>query len=104
MTEIQVNLKRFDIPILAGGICPSENPSDWIRKVISEVNSRTLGKYGELRVVLFPPEALLPAAQAALQGVDNSLVELGSQGVYFEDVQAGATSGHLQQICRRLPL
>lgn len=93
MTEIQVNLKRFDVPISAGGICPSEVPADWIKKVIAEVNSRGLEKYGDLRVILFPPEALLPAAQSALQGTDTSLIELGSQGVYFEDVQKGGNFG-----------
>ena len=36
MKKIFVNLKRFDVPRSRGGICPFDNPRQWVEWVVAE--------------------------------------------------------------------
>ncbi len=94
MTRIQVNLKRFDIPKEAGGICPSANPVRWIDETMTAVAEEAKRTAGRVAYRFFLPEALLPAAVAALgRNGGDSPVSIGSQGVHWDDVTPGGNFG-----------
>ena len=43
MRQIFVNLKRFDVPVSMGGICPKEDTVAWTRDVIDAAVEAGLG-------------------------------------------------------------
>ena len=96
MRQIFVNLKRFDVPVSMGGICPKEDTAAWTRDVIDAAVDAGLGRLDGIGVTFFFPEALIPAAmeQRARYNVDavRSLT-LGCQSVYRQDVQKGGNFG-----------
>lgn len=96
MRQIFVNLKRFDVPVSMGGICPKEDTAAWTRDVIDAAVEAGLGRLDGIGVTFFFPEALIPAAmeQRARYNVDavRSLT-LGCQSVYRQDVQKGGNFG-----------
>lgn len=96
MTQIFVNLKRFDVPRDLGGICPSTNPGRWIGEVIAESVGLGLGRKDGLQVVFLLPEALILPARETLASIgpeQTSGISLGCQGVYRENVAPGKNFG-----------
>ncbi|MCT4542733.1 MAG: triose-phosphate isomerase [Vallitalea sp.] len=96
MKEIFVNLKRFDVPISRGGICPKESSKEWIEWVIDESIKNKLGTLEDITVTYLLPESLLIPAIDKLNKYskeDTANIFLGSQGVFREDVTEGGNFG-----------
>jgi triosephosphate isomerase (TIM) len=96
MTEIFVNLKRFDIPKDMGGICTMNNPKKWIEWIIDESVKNKLGKLHNLEVIFLLPEGfILPACEKLSEySVDETEgIHVGCQGVYREDAAVGGNFG-----------
>lgn len=92
---IFINLKRFDIPRSRGGICPREDSSEWAREILHKTVELGLQNRENLRFVFFFPQSLLIPALKTLEEleVDPSVLTVGCQGVYREDVRAGGNFG-----------
>ncbi len=96
MQEIFVNLKRFDVPRRLGGICPKDNPAEWAQWVIDESVRLSIGTLPDIHVTYFFPEALLIPAITALHACSNKergAIQVGSQGVFREDIVKGGNFG-----------
>jgi triosephosphate isomerase len=96
MRDIFVNLKRFDVPRRLGGVCPVDDPIQWIEFVIDECVRLGLGRLPEARVTLFLPEALLANAICQLRSYASdktAALAIGFQGVFWEDVAPGGNFG-----------
>jgi triosephosphate isomerase len=96
MTTIFVNLKRFDIPAAAGGICPEKDSAVWAGKTIDRIVELGLFAREGFRIVFFFPEGLLVPARAALGAHSSATADkvfLGCQGVFREDVSPGGNFG-----------
>ena len=96
MALIFVNLKRFDVPRSAGGICPSDDPAAWAAEVINETVSAGQAAREGVEVLYLLPEALvLPAVNAARTHPADATsgLSIGCQGVFREDVTAGGNFG-----------
>ena len=96
MREIFVNLKRFDVPKSLGGICPLDNPKEWIEWVVDESVKHGLGKLEDIRLTYLLPEALLiPAMEklASYPAEETSNLHIGCQGVFRENVMPGGNFG-----------
>jgi len=93
--RIFINLKRFDIPVKRGGICPLEDPPVWAKDILRRTVALGLPGKGNLRFVIFFPQSLLvPAVQTLRElKVDSSVLSVGCQGVYREDVRPGGNFG-----------
>ncbi|MCG8515286.1 MAG: triose-phosphate isomerase [Halanaerobiales bacterium] len=96
MKEILVNLKRFDVPRKKGGICPFDNPEDWINSVIEKTVRLGLGEISDISLTFFLPEALIISAvnklkQSPLAKGHN--IRIGSQGVFRKDINPGVNFG-----------
>ncbi len=92
MKHIFLNLKRFDILPIAGGVNRIADPADWGAFIVNETE-KGLGKYDADKVefVDFFPEAHLIPADAARNG--HSHIQLGCQGVFRDDVAVGGNFG-----------
>lgn len=84
MKFIFVNLKRFDIPREIGGICETDNPVLWVKKIMKE----SAGIKGTKLIYLLPEALIIPAVE---NKPDN--IEIGSQSVYREDIKKGGNFG-----------
>ncbi|NIM95985.1 MAG: triosephosphate isomerase [Anaerolineales bacterium] len=96
MKSIFINLKRFDISKRYGGICPADDPQEWIRSVIHDSAQLGLGANPHARVIYLLPEGLISAAIQELHSLNpDSTVNLsiGCQGVHWEDVSDGGNFG-----------
>lgn len=96
MTQIFVNLKRFDVPRRMGGICPKENPGEWIEWVLDECVSLGLGKLEGVKLTFLLPESLILTAANKLKGYPEEQIKtlkIGCQGVFREDVKIGGNFG-----------
>ena len=96
MRQIFVNLKRFEVPRSLGGLCPCDDPIDWIESVIAETVELGLGDHADLRLVYFLPEGLLPAAVRKCRqypAEKTRMLAVGCQGVHWDDVQPGKNFG-----------
>ena len=96
MALIFVNLKRFDVPRSAGGICPSEDPGAWVEDLINEtVRSGQAARAGVELFYLLPEALLLPAVAAARSHPEDRRagLHIGSQGVFREDIRPGGNFG-----------
>ena len=96
MKEIYVNLKRFEVPKSMGGICPLENPVDWMRQIIHETAEYGLGNIEGVDLTYFVPESMvLPALDAvAAEGPEKTgCLKIGCAGVFREDVEPGGNFG-----------
>lgn len=92
MKHIYLNLKRFDIPTMYGGVNRLAPMEQWGAKIVSETQSalQTYHK-DEVEFVMYLPEAhLLSALSARTEG---SPVQVGSQSVYREDTAVGGNFG-----------
>lgn len=84
MKFIFINLKRFDIPREKGGICDTDNPVLWVKKIMRE-SAIIKG----VKLIYFMPEALIiPAVEGKPENT-----EIGSQSVYREDIEPGGNFG-----------
>jgi len=96
MTYIFVNLKRFDVPISLGGICPLNDPQQWIESVIDDSVQFGLGQLEGTMVTYLLSEALLISAMNRLKSHAAEItrtITIGSQGVFREDVVKGGNFG-----------
>lgn len=92
MKHIYLNLKRFDVPADLGGVNRLAPIQEYGAFVVSNTEAG-LKKYDPAKAefIQFLPEAHLLNAAAARSG--SSPVQLGSQGVYRENVAAGGNFG-----------
>lgn len=96
MSRIFVNLKRFDVPRHLGGICPKDDPKDWIEETIRKSIELGLGSTTDSQVVYFLPESLILPAIHALQVFPESErrnLRIGCQGVFRDDIAPGGNFG-----------
>ncbi|MDD4570122.1 MAG: triose-phosphate isomerase [Tepidanaerobacteraceae bacterium] len=96
MQEIFINLKRFDVPKILGGLCPVENPKYWIEKIIDESVELGIGSLESINVTYLLPEALIiPAIErlSAYPEKQTSNISIGCQGVYRENIKPGGNFG-----------
>lgn len=96
MRQIFVNLKRFEVPKSAGGLCPKEDPIAWIESVISDSVELGLGTHDHLRLTYCLPEGLIPAAVRRLQtfpAEKTGRLAVGCQGVHWENIGPGKNFG-----------
>jgi triosephosphate isomerase len=98
MSLIFVNLKRFDVPRDLGGICPVDDPGEWIEYVIEQSVRLKLGSLdpSELQLIYLLPEALILPAVGRLRSYpedERRTIEVGSQSVFREDVKPGGNFG-----------
>jgi len=96
MKEIYVNLKRFDVPKGLGGLCPLDDPLNWIDGVVRESVELGMGAHPGLQLVYLLPEGLVPAAVKALGSFPEDrtkMLEIGCQGVHWDDVTPGGNFG-----------
>ena len=96
MKKIFVNLKRFDVPKGMGGICLVDDPGKWTEWVMDECVKNGLGALKGIDVTLLLPEALVLKAVSRLSrypASDTGNLNIGSQGVYREDVIPGGNFG-----------
>lgn len=92
MKHIYLNLKRFDVPVEAGGVNRLAKVDEWGASVVSQTQEG-LKKYDPAKVefIQFLPEAHLLNAAAAR--TPDSPVQLGSQGVYRDNTAVGGNFG-----------
>jgi len=96
MIYIYINLKRFDVPREKGGICPLDNPEEWIKSVIKETVKEGLGKLQEIKITYLLPEALIISAINQLEQYSPEEIEsisIGCQGVFREDIEKDGNFG-----------
>lgn len=96
MERIFVNLKRFEVPIERGGVCPSPSPREWINSVIRQCVELGYGDNEVVRLVFFLPEALIVTTKKLLNSFPpekRSTLEIGCQGVFREDIRPGGNFG-----------
>ena len=92
MKHIYLNLKRFDIPVLLGGVNSIAQMKDWGSFIIKNTQD-TLKMYSKEEVefaMFFPELHLLKALEARSE---DSPIEIGCQGVVWEDVEPGGNFG-----------
>ncbi len=92
MKHIYLNLKRFDVPVEYGGVNRLAPIPEWAAHIVARTQEG-LRQYDPARVefVQFFPEAHLLQAVAAR--VDDSPVQIGSQGVYRDNTAPGGNFG-----------
>lgn len=96
MTQIFVNLKRFDVPRELGGVCGMENASEWIKWVIGECVESNLGKMDNANLAIMLPESLIIPAKEKLESFskeETKSIQIGCQGVFREDIAKGVNFG-----------
>lgn len=96
MRQIFVNLKRFEVARKAGGLCPVDDPIQWIESVMAESVSLGFGSNPDLSLAYLLPEGLLPAAAKLLAGYpaeQTRMLSVGSQGVHWENIAPGKNFG-----------
>lgn len=91
MKHLCLNLKRFDVPVSLGGVNRLAEGRSWAEKIVSETREALEAYRGAARFPMYFPEAhVIPAAMAA--GSD-SMIEVGCQSVYRQDVAPGGNFG-----------
>ncbi len=96
MLEIFINLKRFDVPKVMGGLCLNEDSQAWIEEIIEKTITLGLGKLDDVRVAYTIPDALLLPAIAKMKSFpaeETKNLEIGNQSVYRGDVATGGNFG-----------
>lgn len=96
MTDIFINLKRFDVPKSLGGICPIENPKTWAENIIDESVKLGIGSLENINVTyLFPESLIIPAIEklSTYPKEQTLSINIGCQGVYRENVKLGGNFG-----------
>ena len=92
MKHIFLNLKRFDIPKELAGVNSIAPPAQWGKDIVEQIQEPLERYRGEdVEFAVFFPEAhILPAAAALKQ---DSMVQLGCQGIHREDTEKGKNFG-----------
>ena len=91
MKHLCLNLKRFDVPAAVGGVNRLAAGSEWAPAIVNAVKEALEAYRGEARFPMYFPEAhVLPAVAAVGAG---SMIEVGCQGVYRQDVAPGVNFG-----------
>ena len=90
MKHIYLNLKRFDISPLRGGVNRLAPMAEW-GKIIVEAVRDALCAYPEAEFTVYFPEAHLFSAVSALKA--GSPLRIGCQSVYRSDTAAGGNFG-----------
>lgn len=90
MQHIYVNFKRFDVPATLGGVNRISDISSYGETIVRAVLP-TLATYRDVEFAHFYPEAQIPQAVQACAG--SSVLKIGCQGVYREDVSVGGSFG-----------
>lgn len=96
MREIFVNLKRFDVPRVMGGVCTKNNPKQWIEEIIDQSIGAGLGQLEDSILTYILPESLVITAKerlATYNQVETQTLAIGIQGVYREDIKQGGNFG-----------
>ena len=96
MHKIFVNLKRFEVSKAAGGLCPLNNPVEWIETVIGQTIELGLGSNKDVQLVYLLPEGLVHAASRKLAKYPKSktkMLKIGNQGVHWDDIRSGKNFG-----------
>ena len=96
MNRFFVNLKRFDVPRSKGGVCPVDNPYDWIETVISTASTMQIENFKEMDIVFCIPEGLIGTAVGALAKTNDTAgyrTAIGCQGVHWLDINTGENFG-----------
>ena len=96
MHKIFVNLKRFEVPRKAGGLCPADNPVKWIESVIDKTVAFGLGSLDKVQLTYVFPEGLVAAGAKKLSRFSKSKTKhlaIGCQGVHWEDIRPGKNFG-----------
>lgn len=96
MRYIFVNLKRFEIPRSMDGVCPFDDPVQWIEDVIDQSIIGGLGCLQNVQLIYLLPESLLFIAIHKMNSYPLSLrkyLSIGCQGVHWDDVKAGENFG-----------
>ncbi len=92
MKHIFVNFKRFDIPKPLGGVNSLAPVDEWARTIIGGVG-QGLERYKNegVEFAMYFPEAHLIHAVTSLE--EETLLEIGCQGVYRGDTSVGGNFG-----------
>ena len=91
MKHLCLNLKRFDVPVSLGGVNRLAEGRSWAERIVSETREALEAYRGAARFPMYFPEAhVIPAALAAGAG---SMIEVGCQSVYRQDVAPGGNFG-----------
>ena len=91
MKHLCLNLKRFDVPAAMGGVNRLAKGSEWAEAIVSNTREELEQYRGMARFPMYFPEAhVIPAASAA---GENSMIEVGCQGVFRADVAPGVNFG-----------
>lgn len=92
MKHIYLNLKRFDIPVSAGGVNRIAEPAEWGPYIVRNTQDH-LAVYDpqEVEFAMFFPEAhLIGAVEARKEG---STLKIGPQSVFGQDTAVGGNFG-----------
>lgn len=90
MKHIYVNFKRFDVPVEFGGINRLAAINEWAATIVKGTQEE-LKKYSDAEFAMYFPEAHILQASAAKNA--DSILKIGSQGVYREDIVKGGNFG-----------
>lgn len=92
MKHLFLNLKRFDIPAVLGGVNHIADIRQW-GKFIVEQTQKQLKVYAkeEAEFVMYFPEAHLIPAVSALE--EGSPIQIGCQSVFRQDTAVGGNFG-----------
>jgi len=90
MKRIYANLKRFDIPRDKNGISTAASTADFGSEIVSKIEKGLRREELEYLAIFFPEAHILSAVS---ERKDGSLIKIGCQGVYREDVAKGGNFG-----------
>ena len=91
MKHLCLNLKRFDVPAALGGVNRLAEGGAWAQTIVDAVKDGLAQYQGAARFPMYFPEAhVIPAARAA---GGSSVIEVGCQSVYRQDVAPGVNFG-----------
>ncbi len=99
MKYIFLNLKRFDIPVESGGVNSISPITTWGSHIVSSLDyelEKSKDRYQGFTFPIFFPEAHIIGAKNALKGSTGKttgFLEIGCQGVHFEDTSPGGNFG-----------
>ena len=91
MKHLCLNLKRFDVPVTLGGVNRLAEGRDWAERIVSGTREALESYRGAARFPMYFPEAHVISA-AASAGTE-SMIEVGCQSVYRQDVAPGGNFG-----------
>jgi len=96
MKSIFVNLKRFDVPRNMGGICPQDDPQEWISSVMEDSVQMGLGSTPNMHLTYLLPEGLITSARKKLISAGEGIsldIEIGCQGLHWKDIMEDGNIG-----------